>query len=203
MFKRLASEALGLSDIGVIVAPSDYDKVDADDYLFHEDGEKIFFLIKSKKDEYCFTNLAVIHVDGDSAVSSKRSIRRYDFATHRVSDVLIETAGTIDLDVELKFTIQGAPDFSIDVRKSFLEQLKDIYKALHTIGKLQDRNSLAQQNVLPCLDALGAMHKIAEVESEATLVKHYQAVLHAVNTMQLERYVKRDFSDVFEKYIKA
>ncbi|MBL8301573.1 MAG: PH domain-containing protein, partial [Ideonella sp.] len=55
MFKRLASEALGLSDIGVIVPSTDYDKVDADDYLFHEDGEKIFFLIKSKKDEYCFT----------------------------------------------------------------------------------------------------------------------------------------------------
>ena len=52
MFKKFASEALGLSDIGVIVAPSDYDKVDADDYLFHEDGERIFFLIKSKKDEY-------------------------------------------------------------------------------------------------------------------------------------------------------
>jgi hypothetical protein len=32
---------------------------------------------------------------------------------------------------------------------------------------------------------------------------HFQALLHAVNTMQLERYVKRDFSDVFEKSIKA
>ncbi|WP_395835542.1 hypothetical protein [Archangium violaceum] len=35
------------------------------------------------------------------------------------------------------------------------------------------------------------------------LVKHFQALLHSVNTMQLERYVKRDFSDVSEKYIKA
>jgi hypothetical protein len=41
VFKKLAAEALGLSDVGVIVAPADYDKVDADDYLFHEDGEKI------------------------------------------------------------------------------------------------------------------------------------------------------------------
>mgnify|MGYP003575852998 CR=1 FL=1 len=202
MFKRLASEALGLSDIGVIVAPGDYDKVDADDYLFHEDGEKIFFLIKSKKDEYCFTNLAVIHVDGDSAVSSKRSIRRYDFSTYRVADVSIETAGTIDLDVELKFTI-GSETLSIDVRKNFLEQLKDIYKALHTIGKIQDRNAHARENILPCLQAVGEMHKITAIESEATLVKHYQSLLHAVNTMQLERCLKRDFSDVFEKYIKA
>jgi hypothetical protein len=84
VFKRLASEALGLSDIGVIVDPKDFGSVDADDYLFHEDGEKIFFLIKSKKDEYCFTNFALIHVDGDSAVSSKRSIKRYEYATEQI-----------------------------------------------------------------------------------------------------------------------
>ena len=45
MFKKFAAEALGLSDIGTIVQPKDYDKVDADDYLFHEDQEKIHFLI--------------------------------------------------------------------------------------------------------------------------------------------------------------
>ncbi len=76
MLKKLAAETLGISDIGTIIAPANYDKVDADDYLFHEDGEKIFFLIKSKKDEYCFTNFALIHVDGDSAVSSKRVMKR-------------------------------------------------------------------------------------------------------------------------------
>jgi hypothetical protein len=29
MFKKLAAEALGISDIGVIVGPADYNKVDA------------------------------------------------------------------------------------------------------------------------------------------------------------------------------
>jgi len=102
VFKRLAAEALGMSDIGVIVPPSEFDKVDADDYLFHEDGERIFFLIKSKKDEYCFTNLALIHVDGDSAVSSKRMVKRYEYANQRVGWCAIETAGNLDMDVELK-----------------------------------------------------------------------------------------------------
>lgn len=63
MFKNFAADALGLSDIGKIISSKDYDKVDADDYIMHEDGEKIFFLIKSRTDEYCFTNLALIHVD--------------------------------------------------------------------------------------------------------------------------------------------
>ncbi|MBL8316560.1 MAG: PH domain-containing protein, partial [Rubrivivax sp.] len=148
MFKKLASEALGLSDIGIIVPPSEYNKVDADDYLFNEDGEKIFFLIKSKKDEYCFTNLGLIHVDGDSAVSSKRTIRRYEFASHAVSEVVLETAGTIDMDVELKFVLDQDTRFSIDVRKNFIEQLKDVYKALITIGKIQKRDELARANAL-------------------------------------------------------
>ena len=77
MLKKLASDALGLSDIGKIINPNNYDKVDADDFIMHEDGEQIFFLIKSKTDEYCFTNLALIHVDGTSAVSKKRLVKRF------------------------------------------------------------------------------------------------------------------------------
>lgn len=51
MFKKVAADMLGLSDIGSVIKPVDYDKVDADDYVMHEDDEKIYFLIKSKSDE--------------------------------------------------------------------------------------------------------------------------------------------------------
>ena len=147
VFKKLAAEALGISDVGIIVSPGDYNKVDADDYLFHEDGEKIFFLIKSRKDEYCFTNLGLTHVDGESAVSAKRTIKRYEYVAHRISRVTIETAGTIDLDVELKFYVDDL-HFSIDVRKSFLEPLKDIFKALTMIARLQGRNEQERANAM-------------------------------------------------------
>ncbi len=129
MFKKLAADALGLSDIGKVIDRQDFDKVDTDDYVMHEDGEKIYFIIKSKKDEYCFTNLALIHLDGESAISSKRVLRRYSYATHEISNVFLETAGTVDLDVEIKFQIGGV-SFSIDVDKRQLEQVKDLYKAL-------------------------------------------------------------------------
>lgn len=202
MLKKFAAEALGLSDIGIIVPPSDYDKVDSDDYLFHEDGERIFFLIKSKKDEYCFTNLALIHVDGDSAVSSKRSIKRYEYASYLFDDVAIETAGTVDLDVELKFTVGGAR-LSIDVRKSYLEQLKDIYKALHTIGKLQRIDARAREHALQCLAQMGGMFKLADASSADAPVRVYDALLAGVNDAVLVRHTRRDFSAVFEKYIHA
>jgi hypothetical protein len=200
MFKKLAAEALGISDIGVIVGPADYNKVDADDYLFSEDGEQIFFIIKSKKDEYCFTNLALIHVDGDSAVSSKRSIKRYDYSSYQVSDVSIETAGTLDLDIELKFSLDNTK-FSIDVKKTFIEQLKDIYKALISIGKQQKRDAMSRDNALRALDATASVHKLNIAPGEGGLVKQYGELLAALNTAMFDTHTKRDFSDVFAKYI--
>jgi hypothetical protein len=196
----MAAEALGLSDIGVIVGPADYSKVDADDYLFNEDGEQIFFLIKSKKDEYCFTNLALIHVDGDSAVSSKRSIKRYEYASTLITNVSIETAGTLDMDIELKFNIDDTK-FSIDVKKSFIEQLKDIYKALITIGKQQRRDALCRDNALRTLDATASVHKLNIAPGAGSLVSQYGELLEALNTAMLDTHTRRDFSDVFARYI--
>lgn len=200
MFKRMAAEALGISDIGVIVSPADYGNVDADDYLFTEDGEQIFFLIKSKKDEYCFTNLGLIHVDGDSAISSKRAIKRYDYASHQISAVTIETAGTLDMDIELKFNLDDTK-FSIDVKKAFIEQLKDIYKALISIGKRQQRDAVCRNNALRTLDATASVHKLNIAPGAGGLVSQFDELLTALNTAMLDTYTKRDFSDVYTKYI--
>jgi hypothetical protein len=199
MFKKMAAEALGISDIGAVITPADFDKVDSDDFLFHEDGERIFFLIKSKKDEYCFTNFAFIHVDGDSAVSAKRSVKRYEWAASDVANVSIETAGKMDLDVELKFTVNGSI-FSIDISKQYLEQLKDIYKALFTLGRVHHTAAMAKENALRCLVTMGEMHKLNSIGSDAELASRYNALVDAANgTMQ--RLSKRDYSEVFETYI--
>ena len=99
-----------------------------DDISWQADGEKIYFVIKSKSDEYVFTNRGLLHVDGTSAVSKKRVVKRHDFYYEKVHSVTLETAGTIDLDIEIKFSF-GNDSFSIDVDKKQLEQLKDLYKA--------------------------------------------------------------------------
>ncbi len=202
MFKRIASEATGRSDIGTIVSAGDYNEVEADDYLFHEDEERIFFLIKSKKDEYCFTNLALIHVDGNSAISSKRKIKRYDYYNYKVSQVAIETAGTLDLDIELKFTLNNSIPFSIDLQKNCIESLKDIYKALITIGKIQAKEEIARNNAVVCLEAISSMYKITSIENEVALVQQYNTLLNHLNSTILDKYTQRDFSNVFEKYIR-
>lgn len=201
MFKKLAADALGLSDIGAVISPDHYDKVEADDYLFHEDGERIYFLIKSRKDEYCFTNLALVHVDGESAVSSKRAIRRYPWSSTTVGHVAIETAGTIDLDIELKFTL-GEKTFSIDVRRSYIEQLKDIYKALISIGRQQARDVVAREHAVHALSAIGTMYKLPSGDPDA-VARQFAALLDGLNTAVLDRHTTRDFGAVFEKYIRA
>ena len=107
MFKNLASDALGLSDIGKIIPPSQFNQTDIDDYIFHEDNERIYFVIKSKMDEYCFTNVAFIHLDGQSATSKKRLLKRYPYRNFQPANIMIETAGTMDMDAELKFSLGG------------------------------------------------------------------------------------------------
>jgi hypothetical protein len=202
MFKKLAADALGLSDIGSVIKPADYDKVESDDYVMHEDGEKIFFLIKSKTDEYCFTNKALIHVDGTSAMSKKRTLRRLDYINHFIQDVVLETAGAMDLDIEIKF-MMGEHSYSIDVNKKHIEELKDLYKALIKIGLLQEENAKLFQYAQGSLEA--ASNTVNRSSSSTTLEEQFKALNQYAFTWMKhahDTYMPKDFSSVFEKFIK-
>lgn len=201
MFKRITSDLLGISDIGKIILPTDYDKVDSDDYIMNEDNEKIFFLIKSKTDEYCFTNLALIHLDGKSAISSKRMLNRYDYFNNIVSNVRLETAGTIDLDVEIKFALSDK-NFSIDVDRTQIEQLKNLYKALICISKTQILNDVMLTNANRSLD-LGAT-SVSKITSPSSVSVEFSKIVEdSFDFMKTchEQFVQQDFSDIFTKYI--
>lgn len=201
MLKRFASEALGLSDIGKIISPQDYDKVDADDYIFHEDNEKIFFLIKSKKDEYCFTNRALLHVDGESAISSKRTLKRYEYVFNRISHVLLETAGTVDLDAEIKFVI-GSDSFSIDVDKNQIEPLKDLYKALFEISRIQRLNADKLEDATNSLSiAASALGRASTGGTAGDAFEQITQFAFQYMGVAKDNFVQEDFASVFSKYI--
>jgi hypothetical protein len=203
MFGKLAADALGLSDIGIIVKPQDYNKVDADDYVRHEDQEKIYFLIKSKSDEYCFTNQALIHLDGASAVSKKRMLKRYNYATNQVAHVFMETAGTVDLDVEIKFHM-GGDAFTIDVTKKQIEDLKDLYKTLCAIAEIQAENEIALAQAERSLDVAatavgrGTQHNGPLPEAFSQINQMSFNWLRGVR----QKLVVKDFGALFDKYIK-
>lgn len=197
---RVAADTLGLSDIGKIIAPQDFDKVDGDDFILQEDGEKIFYVIKSKMDEYVFTNYALIHVDGKSALEKKRLIRRYDFKYQKLSSVMLETAGTIDLDIEIKFSINEKA-FSIDVDKNQLPQLKQLYKSLIEIGNMQKHNDTL------FTDGVNALKMANEDISRNIIQGDIVEVTEKLTNFNLDwmealrkEYHIRDFSMVYDKY---
>lgn len=202
MFKKIAADALGLSDIGVVVPREDYDKTDSDDFILHEIDEKIYFLIKTKADEYCFTNRAIIHVDGESAMSKKRLLRRYDYSMYTVTEVFLETAGTIDLDVEIKFTI-GNSALSIDIHKRFIDDIKDLYKALHAISYEQKNNAykleVAEKSLNIASSSLGRIGN-----DNISPASSFKEITSFANTWMIDhkdKYKKEDFSHIFDLYM--
>lgn len=202
MFKKMASEALGLSDIGKIIDPQDFDKTDSDDYVMTEDGEKIYFLIKTKADEYCFTNLAIIHVDGESAMSSKRTLRRYPYSQYSISNVVLETAGKIDLDVELAFTVGSIP-FKIDVQKQQAERLTDLYKSLLRIAEHTHENAIIINMANDSLEKAVTILQNSR-SGDVALSDQYSKLTDFGFTWMTSvrnQYHVKDFGDVFEKYI--
>lgn len=204
MFGKIAADALGLSDIGSVIAPADYDKVDADDYVMHEDQEKIFFLIKSKSDEYCFTNKALIHLDGTSAASKKRMLRRYNYSSNPISGVMLETAGTMDMDVEIKFRL-GQRDFSIDVHKKHLKEVKDLYKALFRISEMMTENEIALGHAKASLEVASSTLGRGQA-GQAPIVESFKELNQAAFAWLAgaqQKYWVKDFGAVFERYIRG
>lgn len=202
MFRKVASDMLGLSDVGKVIKPADYDKVDADDYVLHEDDEKIFFLIKSRQDEYCFTNKALIHMDGTSATSKRRTLYRFNYHHNSISEVALETAGTMDRDVEIQFKI-GENLHSIVVHKDYLDELKDLYKALITISEISKNNETYMNYSRQSLDYAASTLSNSR-SNETKLSNEFKEINEAAFDWLVEnknKYSVKDFGYVFERYI--
>ena len=136
-------------------------------------------------------------------MSSKRLLKRYDYMHHSFNRILLETAGNMDLDAEIKFTL-GDVSFSIDVDKHQLEQLKDLYKALFAISRQQQSNAMkfadSQQALTTATTAVGKM------ASSDTPAQAFEAITHfAFDYMQNAKaqYHHGDFTAIFEKYINS
>lgn len=199
--RKVVSDTLELYDMGKVVSPRDFHKVDGDDYVMYEDEEQIYFVIKSKSDEYVFTNHGLIHVDGANGALEKRVVKRYDFYDYDVCDVTLETVGTIDLDVEIKFSF-GDVQFSIDVDKNYINKLKDLYKALIEISRLQILNAELQRDSREALKLACETLSNSRTENlSVRLLKELVRFKYQWLRDFKELNNNKDFGEVFEKYI--
>ena len=201
MFKKVAADALGTSDICKIIRENDYNATDSFELIFKvEDEEKIYYLLKSHTDEYCFTNTALIHVDGSSAVSKRRFIKRLPYK-NLISNVSMETAGRIDRDVEIKFKI-GNTNYLINVVKDQVKELVGLYKVLIKIEEIQNENGILHNYAI---QSLAIAEKFTTPHSKDSNSTHKQ--FSAINSYAFawlqesyNKYTRKDFGEVFAKY---
>ena len=129
-------------------------------------------------------------------------MRRYSYREHSISNVVLETAGTVDLDIEIKFVIGSAP-FSIDVHKKHIEQLKDLYKALIKIAETCRENEISLEFAQKSLNLASNTLSNATIEEEQ-LVDNFKVLNEtAFNRLMNSRkkYNVKDFGYIFEKYM--
>ena len=134
-------------------------------------------------------------------MSKKRTLRRLPYAHKPVANVLLETAGTVDLDVEIK-VVMGESNYSIDVHKKHIDQIKDLYKALLKIAEIQYENDVMMRFAQSSVDT--AVRTLGTIRTDLNINEQFQA-LNQYNfnwrTESREKFVRTDFGDVFEKFI--
>ena len=108
------------------------------------------------------------------------------------------------MDVEVKFRL-GTRDFSIDVHKKHIEQVKDLYKALFRISELMQENEIAlghaKASVEVASTTLGRGAAGAQPIVDAFRDLNQAAFAWLAGAQQ--KYWVKDFGFVFERYIKA
>ncbi len=95
-------------------------------------GETPYILLKSAKDEYLFTDRALIFIDGESVTSPKRTITRTDYCTSSISSVVLVTPGVMDNDCSIDFIMERR--WRLEIRKSEVENAKLVFKLLDSLA---------------------------------------------------------------------
>ncbi|ETI41499.1 hypothetical protein L914_12773 [Phytophthora nicotianae] len=135
LVKGLAGDLTGSADVCKIVA--DFSKCLASEYLLP--NETIAFSMVSVKEEFTFTNMALILLEGENATTTRKLVERYDYKNNTITHVKFESAGHVDRDCEIKFNI-GAKGISIDIAKSEQTSAQGIYKVMELLSRAQVAN---------------------------------------------------------------
>ncbi|KAF1772927.1 Bacterial Pleckstrin homology domain [Phytophthora cactorum] len=123
--KGLASDIAGTTGICDVVA--DVSSAWAASYLLP--NEEILYVLQSVRQEFAFTNRALIKVSAETSTTTRKLVERIEYKNHRVEHVRFESTGVVDRDCELEFKI-GEEKFKIDIERSKEEEIKGFYKAL-------------------------------------------------------------------------
>ncbi|MEG1312636.1 MAG: YvbH-like oligomerization domain-containing protein, partial [Romboutsia sp.] len=96
----------------------------------------------------------------------------------------------------------GNEAFSIDVDKKQLEQLKDLYKVLVEVGRIQGKNQISIE------DGTNGLKMANDALSRCVIEGNIKNIVQDLTNFNLDwmealrnNYNNKDFAEVFEKYI--
>ncbi|MCI5147146.1 MAG: hypothetical protein D3923_16870 [Candidatus Electrothrix sp. AR3] len=108
---------------------------------------------------------------------------------------------SLDLDVEIKF-ILGGNAYSIDVDKNQIEKLKDLYKSLVKIASIQHENaaffSYANDSIKTATNSVHRASSSGNLDDQFKEINKYS---FAWMKQAYETYKRKDFGDIFDKFI--
>ncbi|RLN93534.1 hypothetical protein BBJ28_00021290 [Nothophytophthora sp. Chile5] len=135
--KGLAADFTGTTDICHVV--TDFSTTWAATYLLPT--EEILYSLQSVREEFSFTNRALIKVSAETSTTTRKLVERLEYRNSRVEDVKFESTGVVDRDCELKLKV-GSQSFCIDIARGQEAEVKGFYKALVLLGHKQEENEL-------------------------------------------------------------
>jgi hypothetical protein len=141
MLKGLAGDLSGAGDVCHVI--KDFSQCLASQYLLP--GEGIMFSMQSTKEEFTFTNHALLKISGSNSTTTRKLTERFDYRHETIKSVEFETAGLVDRDCEIKFKI-GGKSVSIDVAKAEQADAQDFYKVLEMLSRRQLENNRAWEH---------------------------------------------------------
>lgn len=192
MLKSIANDLSGAADVCRVVRQ--LGECYAVDFLVP--GETILFSFQSAKEEFTFTNQALIKAAGESATTTRRTVERFLFKHDVITGVEFETAGNVDRDCEIKFHI-GGTHMSIDIAKAEVADARDYYKVLELLSRAQKSNERSWEFATLALKHSGEALYLTE-QSGQTLVRQSDETV-----AWLEAFYKRTHPESYRDVIEA
>ncbi|GLE01027.1 hypothetical protein PINS_up009840 [Pythium insidiosum] len=158
--------------------------------------ETVLFALSSPKEEYSFTNEALITICGDSAMSSKRMVLRFEYQTEPVRHVRFETCGVTDRDCELKF-VMGAKEMSIDIVKAEQAMGQRFYRVLLELSRVQTENLRRWEFAKLALDA--SVRSMTVQDATGKMLVEQATNVHTWYAAAFEQCNPRCYRDVLQR----
>lgn len=195
MLRGLASDLTGSADVCRVVPPQELSSCLASQFLLPP-SETLLFSLQSSKEEFSFSNEALLKVEGENATTTRKLITRFDYKSHIVANVRFETAGRVDRDCELKFEI-GSEHVSIDIRKDQEPQARELYKVLELLSRAQKKNERQWEFSRVALDKAAQALWLNETNGGQALTKQADEALTWIQQLY-ERTHPRCYRDVIQ-----